>query len=57
MYRQLFAWINWKINVVFDLPVEAEAFSKEDAGAETEKPAFIGILDIFGENYRDKSSL
>ncbi|CAN0456999.1 unnamed protein product, partial [Laminaria digitata] len=43
MYRQLFAWINWKINVVFDVPSGME---EEGKGAEN---TFIGILDIFGE--------
>lgn len=45
MYRQLFAWINWKINVVFDIPAAAAA-SAAGKGAER---TFIGILDIFGE--------
>ncbi len=45
MYRQLFAWINWKINVVFDAPTAAVA-GQAGAGAER---TFIGILDIFGE--------
>lgn len=44
MYRQLFAWINWKINVVFDVPKKAVG----EAGAGAER-TFIGILDIFGE--------
>eukprot|EP00752_Nemacystus_decipiens_P004997 g4543.t3 len=43
MYRQLFAWINWKINVVFDVPTAAKGGSS--SGAER---TFIGILDIFG---------
>ena len=45
MYRQLFAWINWKINVVFDVPSGMEG-DVEGKGAEN---TFIGILDIFGE--------
>ncbi|CAN0296640.1 unnamed protein product, partial [Scytosiphon promiscuus] len=48
IYRQLFAWINWKINAVFDFPVEVEAVPGEEAGAKASEPAFIGILDIFG---------
>ncbi|CAM9491761.1 unnamed protein product [Scytosiphon promiscuus] len=43
MYRQLFAWINWKINVVFDVPTSAT----KEVGAGAEQ-TFIGILDIFG---------
>ncbi|CAN0006552.1 unnamed protein product, partial [Ectocarpus sp. 6 AP-2014] len=43
MYRQLFAWINWKINVVFDVPKKAVG----EAGAGADR-TFIGILDIFG---------
>lgn len=42
MYRQLFAWINWKINVVFDVP---GGTAETRTGAER---TFIGILDIFG---------
>lgn len=56
MYRQLFAWVNWKINVVFDVPTAAAAATaatgKGGAGAEAEaERTFIGILDIFGEIY------
>lgn len=52
MYRQLFAWINWRINAVFDFPEVADAFPGEAAGAEADKTTFIGILDIFGETRR-----
>ena len=44
MYRQLFAWINWKINVVFDAPTAAARGGGSSGAART----FIGILDIFG---------
>lgn len=43
MYRQLFAWINWKINVVFDVPGSV-------GGGKEGEHTFIGILDIFGEH-------
>eukprot|EP00903_Cladosiphon_okamuranus_P008594 g8243.t1 len=48
MYRQLFAWINWKINVVFDVPTAAAAAAAGGRSGLGAERTFIGILDIFG---------
>lgn len=45
IYRQLFAWINWKINFVF---AGMGAKGIGSSAADTDR-TFIGILDIFGE--------
>ncbi|CAN0018825.1 unnamed protein product, partial [Sphacelaria rigidula] len=49
IYRQLFAWINWKINLVFGgMGVDEDKEAVDgDANANAQR-TFIGILDIFG---------
>lgn len=50
IYRQLFAWINWKINLVFGgMGVDEDKEAVDgDANANAQR-TFIGILDIFGK--------